>query len=216
MTAASLDIGNEFGRGWKLFQTDIGLLITVGAIGAVLSLVTCGVLAGPMMAGLFMIIRRLQKNDPTKPAAGDIFKGFDHFAQSFLFVFLLILACVLVGMIARMIPFLGQPLSMAISLFVGSIIMWGITFIVYQQMNAIDALKKLVDGTISGAFVMPLVFGLLANLLSTAGTVACLVGVFFTCPLACCCMVSAYETLFDGSNPATAAPETPPAAGGNV
>lgn len=216
MAAVKLDIGNEFGRGWKLFQTDIGLLVITGLIGGTLSLVTCGVLAGPMMAGLFMIIRRLQKNDPTKPAAGDMFKGFDHFAQSFLFVFLLILACVLVGMVAHLVPILGQLLSLAISLFAGSIIMWGIMFIVYQKMNAIDALKKLVDGTISGAFVMPLVFGLLANLLSSAGAVACLVGVFFTYPLACCCMASAYETLFDGSVHTAATPETPSAAGGKV
>ena len=125
MTPVNLDIGNEFGRGWKLFQADIGLLVIAGLIGGTLSLVTCGVLAGPMMAGLFMIIRRLQKNDPAKPVAGDMFKGFDHFAQSFLFVFLLILACVLVGTIAHLIPILGQLLSLAISFFVGSIIMWG-------------------------------------------------------------------------------------------
>lgn len=200
MAEVTLDIGNEFSRGWKLFQANMVLLILAGLIGGVLSLVTCGVLSGPMMAGLFLIIRRLQKNDPVKPEAGDIFKGFDYFLQSFLFVFLLLLVSAILTLVVHLVPILGQLVSFVISLFTGSLVLWGVSFVVYQKMTAIDVLKKLIDGVTGGTFILPLVFGLLASLLSSAGIVACGIGVLFTYPFACCCLASAYETLFDGGD----------------
>jgi uncharacterized protein involved in cysteine biosynthesis len=198
MEEVKLDIGNEFGRGWNLFNPNIGLLVLAGLIGGVLSLVTCGLLGGPMTAGLLLIVRRLQKNDPIKPQVGDIFKGFDYFLQSFLFFFLFALASFVIGVILNLVPVLGQLASFAVSLFSGALVMWGIMFVVYEKMTAIDAFKKLLAGISSGAFIMPLVFGLLASLLSSAGLIACGVGVLFTYPLACCCLASAYETVCEG------------------
>jgi len=210
MAEIKLDIGNEFSRGWKLFQANMGLLILAGLIGGILSLVTCGVLSGPMLAGLLIIIRRLQKNDPEKPEAGDIFRGFDYFLQSFLFVFLFSLVSIFITLVVYMVPILGQLAGLVISLATGSLILWGVTFVAYQKMQAIDVFKKLINGVTSGTFIMPLVFGLLVSLLSSAGAIACGIGVLFTYPLACCCLVSAYETLFDGCDVEASTSVEPP------
>ena len=208
MTEDKLDIGTEFGRGWKLFNPNMGVLIVAALIGLVLTLVTCGVLGGPMTAGLLLIVRKLQQNDAVKPQPGDIFKGFDYFLQSFLFFLLFILASFIVYAVIRWIPVIGGLGSFAFSLFSGAFVMWGMMFIVYEKMTAIDAFKKLIQGVSSGAFIMPLVFGLLVSLLNSAGGLVCGIGAIFTYPLGCCCMASAYETLFGGA-PATVTEATP-------
>jgi len=209
MSEIQLDIGNEFGRGWKLFNPNMSVLIVAALIGLVVSIVTCGVLGGPMMAGLLLIVRRLQQGDPIKPQPGDIFKGFDYFLQAFLLFFLLVLAAGIVSVVLGKIPVLGRPCGFAISLVFGTLVMWGMPFVVYEKMTAIDAFKKLIQLATSGSFLMPLVFGLLVSLLSLAGGMACGIGAIFTYPLSCCCMVAAYETYF-GAGPVQAGNTMPP------
>ena len=87
--------------------------------------------------------------------------------------------------------------------------MWGLMFIVYEKMTAVDAFKKLIQGVSSGSLIMPLVFGLLVSLLNSAGGLVCGIGAIFTYPLGCCCMASAYETLFGGAA-VTGCEATPP------
>lgn len=205
MAEIKLDIGNEFSRGWNLFSANMSVLIVAALIGGILSLVSCGVLSGPMTAGLLLMVKRLKDGDAVKPQAGDIFKGFDYFLQSFLFFLIFILCSIVLGAVLGWVPVLGQLASFAISLFAGAMMLWGILYVVYEKMTAIDALKKLIQGISSGALIMPLVFGLLASLLGQAGALACGIGVVFTYPLSICCVVSAYETV----SSAGAVPELP-------
>jgi len=205
MTGRQLDIGYEFGRGWNLFKQNMSVLIIASLIGILLTLVTCTVLAGPLTAGMLLIVRRLILNDPVKPEAGDVLKGFDYFLQAFVYCLLFIVSLFLVVLVLQVIPVLGQLAGLAVSLFAEAALMWGMMFVVFQKMTAIDALKKLVNGITSGELLMPLVLGLLTSLLNRAGGFACGVGALFTIPLGYCILVSAYETLFgDGTDAATA------------
>jgi len=195
MAEVKLDIGKEFSRGWNLFKDNMSVLIVAGLIGGLLSIVSCGVLSGAMTAGLLLIVKRLQQGDAVKPQPGDIFKGFDYFLQSFLFFLIFFLCSFVLNVFLRFIPFFGHIAGFVISLFAGAMIMWGILFVVFEKLTAIDALKKLIQGISSGSMIMPLVFGLLASLVGQAGALACFVGVIFTYPLAMCCMVFAYDTV---------------------
>lgn len=204
MADKQIDIGAELGKGWNLYKANMGLLVVAGLIGMALSAVTCGVLGGPMGAGLFLIIRRLIQNDPVKPEAGDVFKGFDYFLQAFVCFLIVGVASFVLSLVLNLIPFLGQLAGMVISMFSGSVMMWALMYVVYQKMTATDALKRLLDGVTSGTFVMPLVFGLVACLLGGLGVIACFVGIIFTMPFSYCCLGCAYETLYgDGSQDAT-------------
>jgi len=206
MTGKQLDIGCEFGRGWALFKQNMGTLIIASLIGTVLSLATCAVLAGPMTAGVLLMVRRLMLNDPVKPEAGDVLKGFDYFLQTFLYCLMFIVALCGVSLVLQVITGLGLLASLVLSLFAEAGLLWGLMFVVYEKMTAVDALKRLVNGVASGELIMPLVLGLLTGLLNRAGGVACLVGALFTIPLGYCVLVSAYDALY-GSRPD--APEFP-------
>ena len=209
MTEMQLDIGNEFSRSWKLFNPNMSVLIVAALIGIFLSLVTCGVLCGSMTAGLLLIVRKLQRNDPVKPQAGDILQGFDYFRQTLVVFLVFILASYVVSLFIGWVPVLGRLFSFLFSLFSGAVVMWSMTFVVYEKMTAVDAFKRLTQGVISGSLVTPLVFGLLVSLLmmsglhvrllNSAGGLIFGICAIFTYPLGCCCMASAYETLFGGA-----------------
>lgn len=194
MALKKIDIGSELERGWNLFKPNMGVLIIAGVISSVVSGITVGLLAGPMEAGMFLVVSRLLKNDPVKPQPGDVFKGLDYFLQTLIVVAI----CLAVSFMLMMVPVLGQIGG----LLVGSVMMWGVLLVTFQKLSAIDALKKMFELIKTGEFTMPLLFGVVASLISCLGAIACCVGVFFTIPLAYCVMVCCYETLFGDSGSA--------------
>lgn len=196
MSDKQIDIGVELGKGWELFKPNMGLVIVASLIGMLVSVVTCGILAGPMSAGMFLIVMRLIQKDPTTPQAGDVFKGFDFFVQALLVMVIGFVASMAVGFVLAFIPFLGRLVSMVVSLAISSLIMWSLMFVVYQKLSAIDAIKKVVTDLMSGSFTMPFIFGVVASLISSLGALACGVGIFFTVPLSYCCFASLYDTLY--------------------
>jgi len=193
-----IDIGSEIKRGWELFMApgNMVLLILVTLVAALLTLFSCLILAGPMVAGVFLIIQRLLKNDPEKPKVGDIFKGFDYFLNTFLFL----LAGFCIGAVLMLIPVLGQISG----LILGELLSIGLMLIVFKKMSFVDALKKLVEGISTGPFWMLVLTLFIANIISSLGAIACLVGVLFTAPLAACIMVCAYNTAYGDTTPVPA------------
>jgi hypothetical protein len=78
----SLDIGLAFKRAWGLFVKDIAPLLIGAIIAGVLSILTVGILAGPLLAGLYgMVIGRVRDGQPAH--VGDVFAGFDRFWSYF-------------------------------------------------------------------------------------------------------------------------------------
>lgn len=190
MAIGKMEIGAEIGKGWRLFQADMGVLIVGGILATVVSAVTCGLLAGPLMVGMLLIAQRLLKNDPVKPQAGDVFKGFDSFVQALL---LSVIATVAI-MVLSILPIIGQLAG----LIVCAVMMWALVFIAYEKATAIDAIKKVFELAKSGSFTVPLVFAVIASLIGSLGAIVCVVGIFFTLPLTYCLMACCYATLFSG------------------
>jgi len=74
----TLDIGLVFKQGWRLFVKDIGPLIVGALIACLLSVVTLGILAGPLTAGLYgMVVKRVR--DGQQPKVGDVFGQMHRF-----------------------------------------------------------------------------------------------------------------------------------------
>ncbi len=75
---SALDVGLVFKQGWRLFVKDVGSLLIAALIAGVLSVVTLGILAGPMYAGLYgMVVARVR--DGRRPEVGDVFAGLGRF-----------------------------------------------------------------------------------------------------------------------------------------
>ncbi|MEI6646741.1 MAG: hypothetical protein WCP12_11970 [bacterium] len=182
------DFGTEMSNGFNLFKGNMGLLILVSFLASLLGLLTCTVLMGPLYIGVLLIIDRLLKKDDPPPQAGDLFKGFDFFLHSFLlWIFFMVCSTIL-----AFIPVIGTLLSMAL----GTLLWWGFMFIAYENLTAIDAVKKVINETTSGNFFNQLLFALVANLIAGAGIFLCGVGALFTVPLSYCMMVCCYQATY--------------------
>ena len=196
MALMKIDIGTEMGKGWQLFQQNMGLLVLSGLVVIGLSLATFGILSGPMIAGLLLIVRRLIRKDPIVPQVGDLFKGFDFFVPSLILMVMGIAA----GFVLSLLPVIGHVLGLLmaqlLSMVVGAVIIWAMMFVAYQELDAIAALKKVFGHLQKGEFAMPLLFAFLASIVSGLGLVACFVGIFFTFPLGYCMAGACHETLF--------------------
>ena len=82
MTTSSIDIGFALKQGWRLFFKDIVPLLLGTMIATALSIVTIGILAGPLFAGLYaMVVSRVRDGRP--PEVGDIFSCMSRFWSFF-------------------------------------------------------------------------------------------------------------------------------------
>jgi len=187
-----LDIGRCFSDGWEIYKSNMGLLILAYLVAGLVAVFTFGILMGPLTVGLVLIVDRLIKKDSNKPVVGDIFKGMDKFAASFVCILLF----VVMSLIVSIIPIIGQLASLVIS----PLLMYSLMYIAYEDLGAVDAVKKTIHGLVSGKMLMPVLLGVLAGLVGGLGAVLCGVGVIFTAPFAVVLYVCAYHQMQEGDD----------------
>jgi len=77
-TRQAIDLGAAFKHGWRLFLKDIVALLVATVVATALSIVTLGILAGPLYAGLHkMVVGRVREG--VRPAWDDVFEGLGRF-----------------------------------------------------------------------------------------------------------------------------------------
>lgn len=90
----TIDIGQVLKRAWHFFADDIVPLVLGMLIATGLSIVTLGILAGPLYAGLYgMVVRRIRDGRPAE--VGDVFSELDRFWSFFAAALVLV---VLIGL----------------------------------------------------------------------------------------------------------------------
>lgn len=207
MALPKIQIGEELGKGWAILKENMVLMILSVVVAALVGGLTCGLLTPVLMAGVLLNAKRLADNDSVKPEIGDLFKNFDLFVNTLLLVLILAIA----GAILQIIPVVGQLIA---GLLIAPLMIWGLMFVAFERLSAIDAIKKLIELIKSGDFTMPLVLAFVSGLIAGLGSILCIVGVLVTAPLHFCVMVAAYNTLFANGDTTTPedVPPPPPAA----
>ena len=184
--ATEIQIGDEISRGWALFKDNMGLLIVVNLLGLVLASCTCGVLAGPMMVGDVLIIRRLLKKDPVTPQVGDVFKGFERFLDAFLWGLVL-------SIVTSVVTFTVVGLAV-----MAGIIQIGLMHIAIGGLSFSDTLNRVFNEIATKPFWMLVLVCFIASLLSCLGVFLCGIGIVLTMPIMTCIAVCAYDTAYGG------------------
>jgi hypothetical protein len=77
-TRQAVDLGAVFKQGWRLFLKDVVHLLVGTVVAGVLSILTLGILAGPLLAGLHMMVKA-RITEGTAPRWDDVFEGLDRF-----------------------------------------------------------------------------------------------------------------------------------------
>ena len=195
-----IKFGDSIERGFNLYKDNFGLLLAVVLVGGLLSSLTAGILAGPMTVGMILVtLGLLDKREP-KPRFEDLFKGFDFFAQSFLFMLIWGIALVVLSVLLSFAVCVGQILIMAVSLIASAFLMFGMFFMADRKMDfwpaSVAAYNLLKDN------LFPLLgISIVAMLLGHVGAIACFIGVIFTAPIYVCIMAVVYRDMVkDGTD----------------
>jgi len=148
-----IDIALAFKGGWRVFAADIVPLIVGGLIALALSIVTIGILAGPLFAGLYnMAAGRIR--DGRRPEIGDVFSCMDRFWDFFAAALVLV---ILIGL--AWVTVVGGILLMTIWLYV-------FPLMVDRRMGLGDAMATSYHMVVGNGFWEHLAFVLLLTALN--------------------------------------------------
>jgi uncharacterized membrane protein len=206
-------IGPWIQQGFDLLKAHPGPLILGALLAVALSVVTLGILAGPMAAGLAWVVLGLARGRTPRPGAGEVFKGFGWFLDALVFFVLWMVAAFLGSAILGVVPVLGALLSFAWHWVLQAFLMFALFLIVDRNLGFWPAAWQSVEMVRSnlGPF---LGFGVIASLIGSAGVLAFGIGVIVTYPLQVCIVAAAYRELWGEERAETApsaqAPPPPP------
>lgn len=192
---ATVKFGEWIEAGFNLYKENFVVLVVANLIAVMLSAVSLGILAGPMMAGIIMIALRLLDKKEPKAEIGDVFNGFQCFLDSFLFVVILAAVSIAASLLLNLIPCAGPILSFAFSICLSTLILFGLFLIADRRMSFWPAALASINLVKTNFFPFAGLM-IVVNILGYIGAVACGIGVIITMPLATCITAVAYRELF--------------------
>jgi uncharacterized membrane protein len=203
------DVGSKFGdwikEGFDLYKENLSVLILSSLIAYLLTIVTLGILGGPMFAGLIKIVLRLHDKEQPPPVVGDLFQGFQYFLPSFLFTLVWTLIIGVGACILMVLPCIGTLLAMALGLAGMTFLMFGLYLIVDQSMDFWPASMASIE-KVKTDFFPYLGLAIVATIIGQIGSLACGILVFATMPIYFAILAATYRDVFDQSQ----APPAPP------
>jgi len=196
MEKAEVKFGEWMEKGFNLYKENIAILILSSAVAILLSAATVGILAGPMLAGVFLItLGFFDKADPT-PETGSLFKGFNYFLNSFLFVIVWGAAIIVASLILSVVPCVGQLATLFVAYAAQAFLMFGLLLIVDKHMEFWAASMESFN-KVKTNFWPFLGFSVVASIIGSIGAIACGIGVIVTAPIQACILTVAYRDVFD-------------------
>lgn len=217
-----------------LIKDKYWLFVGMAAVGMLIgSAVPLGILMGPMMCGLYLTYFKKRRGQPIE--FGDLFKGFDYFAQSVIATLLHVIPIIVIVVPGYILFYIFFILSVAVQgdepnpaamfgvmgmfmlfyVFVIVVIMFvslGFTFayplIVDRKLSALDAVKWSFKAAMANFGRLFLLY-LLNALLSLGGVLLCYVGMFLVLPITYGAIAIAYEQVF-GLSDGSETPNLPP------
>jgi hypothetical protein len=189
-------LGDWLSGGWQVYKENWAVMSTATLLAAVLGTLSIGILAGPMLMGLFRMAFKTMRGE--RPEIGDVFNWQGRFLQAFLaflvFVvvtggllkaggFFLVLSLIVVG------PLAAIGLALVLGL------------IIERNMDIAPAINQVAGTIFTRDAIMWWVVGLVFYTLSGAGMIGCLLGSLITVPWMISASAVAYRDVFSIDDP---------------
>ncbi len=192
-TPLNVDIAGWLKAGWQLFMADPVKNIIASLIVLLLSLVSCGILAGPMAVGFMQCL--LKKARGQNYEYGDLFNGIK---TQFVPALLVMLALYVPMVILSSIPILGALLALAWSVIAAPICYYVLFDLAVAAapvpVGQLQGMAQRVWDTIKPALVMVVIWVFVANLISN---LCCI----FTMPIGYLALTVSYLAIFRNETP---------------
>ena len=195
MQKVPVKFGDWIETGFNLYKENFKTLVLASIFVVVLGTVTVGILAGPMLAGLVLLTLELMTEKEPKPEAAQVFKGFDYFINSFLFVVVWGFGIFIVSLIIGSIPAIGHLASLFAVYAAQAFLMFGLFLIVDRQMAFWPASMESIN-TVKTNFWPFFGLSAVAGIIGSIGVIAFGIGVVFTIPIQGCILAAAYREVF--------------------
>ena len=195
MQQVRVKFGEWIEDGFHLYKENFKTLVLASIFVVVISAVTAGILAGPMLAGLALVTLELRDKKMPKPEAGKVFKGFDHFGPAFLFVVVWGIGIFVGSVIVGVMPVIGQLASLFVIYAAQAFLMFGLFLIVDRQKDFWSASQESIN-TVKTNFWPFFGLSAVAGFIGGIGAVAFGIGVVFTIPIQGCILTVAYRDVF--------------------
>jgi hypothetical protein len=176
---ASVTPGRWIGTGWDVVREDVGNYVLITVMALLLATVGSFIVAGPLIAGLFISVRHRMLGGRTD--LGDLFAGFSLFIDAFL-IFILLSILTVVGLVFLVLP----------ALVVVTLYLFAFAFLVDRKLGfweAMEASRKLVLQDLLGWML----FVILLILLNLLGLMLAGIGVLLTIPITAGAIAAAYR-----------------------
>jgi hypothetical protein len=197
MNAVEVKFGEWIEKGFNLYKANFGLLFLASLVGGILSVVSFLILSGPMMAGMILICLKLHDRETPRPEIGTLFRGFDFFLQSILFVGVWSLALFVVQGILTLFPCIGQLAGICLSIAAWTFLIFGLFLIVDRQMNFWPASVESFN-VVKTNFWPFLGLSFIAGIIGSLGAILCGIGIVLTLPIYYCIITAAFREVFSG------------------
>ncbi len=195
MEPIEVNLGEWLERGFRLYRENMAKLIPATFVALVLTVVSVGVLAGPMLIGLIMIVLALMRHHDPKPEMIDMLKGFRFFVNAVIFVLGWGLVVSLGAMILLMIPGIGLLAVLFFIYAAQAFLMFGPFLMVDRELDFWTATLTSFHAVKSN-FWSFLSVSAIAGVIGSMGCIAFGVGVVVTLPIQICILAVAYEAVF--------------------
>jgi hypothetical protein len=186
-----MDIGKSFQQAFDLYTKNFVTLFLACLVAGLLSMVTIGILAGPLFGGVLVLCIKLMRGE--KGEVSEVFAHFDKFLPAFLVTLMLWGITILLWIIA-FVPIIGWILQLVVAPVMGLLFFVAIGYVVDQKMEPVASVRRSIDNYASEPLML-WVYAVLFGILASVGAILFGIGILLTLPFGVVGYAIAYQTL---------------------
>ena len=193
---AHISLGDWLSGGWQVYKENWALMSVASLLTCLIGAGTAGLLAGPMMMGLFRMAFATMRGE--RPVMGDLFNWRGRFLQSFLCG--LIFVAIPLWLSSGNNSFLALPILVATP-FLAVMFAFSTSLTLERGIDIAQAINQVAKLVFSRDAFMWWVVGLVFAAIAAGGFMGCGIGVLLTMPWMISAAAVAYRDVFGFDDP---------------
>ena len=193
-----VSLGEWLSRGWRLYKENWFTMSLATLLTAFLGTVTVGILAGPMLMGLFRMAFKTMRGE--RPEINDLFNWDGRFLQAFLAFLIFFLISVAIPSIDRSGAF-AAFFNFAATPFLTVLLGLTMPMILERRVDVAKAINDIGRVIFSRDTFMWWIIGLVFAAITAGGFIGCFIGILVTVPWMVCSSATAYRDTFGLDDP---------------